>query len=227
MTSFTDGCQTSCENSFCKQFFNDNPNITNVDETRYATFQACQCCCFPWGNIPKGRNTTLCQSPISTQLLIQNQRRVSGSLYTMNLGVQSVNKDGNNINWNQSSDRHLPSNNKIKLRNNVPSRGSSTRSSITRLRPGSLKPGGRGVDIKHNSYARYLARKKGDCLTTENIDQTDYLKNSKCCLQKNCEQYKSKITKIKNNCPITGNKIKKFGLLGFNNTKATSIPSCY
>jgi hypothetical protein len=29
------------------------------------------------------------------------------------------------------------------------------------LRPGALSPGGAGVDIKHNSYARYLARIKG------------------------------------------------------------------
>ena len=31
----------------------------------------------------------------------------------------------------------------------------------TRLRPGALSPGGTGVDIKHNSYHRYLARLKG------------------------------------------------------------------
>jgi hypothetical protein len=29
------------------------------------------------------------------------------------------------------------------------------------LRPGALSPGGKGLDIKHNSYARYLARIKG------------------------------------------------------------------
>lgn len=34
-------------------------------------------------------------------------------------------------------------------------------SSLTRDRPGSQAPGGSGVDIKHNSYARYLARLKG------------------------------------------------------------------
>ena len=39
--------------------------------------------------------------------------------------------------------------------------GNSTKRTITRLRPGALSPGGAGVDIKHNSYARYLARIKG------------------------------------------------------------------
>jgi hypothetical protein len=38
---------------------------------------------------------------------------------------------------------------------------SSTRRTITRLRPGALSPGGSGVDIKHNSYERYLNRLKG------------------------------------------------------------------
>ena len=192
--------------------------------------------CYPWTYTPKGRNVTLDQSPISTQLLIQNQRRVQASLYTMNLGVQAVTNGCCNtiqasdcfshVKWNQSSDRFLPSNNERKLRNNVPSRGSSTKSSITRMRPGSLNPGGRGVDIKHNSYARYLARKKGGYLTTENVDQTDYLKNSQCCEQNQCDKYKTKLKKTENNCPIKGNKIKKFGLLGFNNTKATPLPSC-
>jgi hypothetical protein len=39
--------------------------------------------------------------------------------------------------------------------------GSSTKRSITRCRPGAGCPGGSGVDIKHNSYDRYLNRLKG------------------------------------------------------------------
>jgi hypothetical protein len=60
--------------------------------------------------------------------------------------------------WNQSSDRML----KHVGTAVVPSRGSSVRSSLTRNRPGAGAPGGAGVDIKHNCYARYLARKKGN-----------------------------------------------------------------
>ncbi len=33
-----------------------------------------------------------------------------------------------------------------------------TKRSITSLRPGAMSPGGSGVDIKHNSYDRYLNR---------------------------------------------------------------------
>jgi len=59
--------------------------------------------------------------------------------------------------WNQSSDRLQAAIAKAV----VPTRGNSTTSSLTRLRPGSLRPGGIGVDVKHNSYDRYLARLKG------------------------------------------------------------------
>ena len=64
--------------------------------------------------------------------------------------------------WNQSSDRIFPSRSRINYTyNNVPSRGNSIKSSITKMRPGSSCPGGKGVDVKHNSYARYIARIKG------------------------------------------------------------------
>ena len=42
----------------------------------------------------------------------------------------------------------------------VPTRGNSLKSTITALRPGAMAPGGKGVDVKHGSYARYLAQKK-------------------------------------------------------------------
>jgi hypothetical protein len=38
--------------------------------------------------------------------------------------------------------------------------GSSTRHTQTNLRPGAMTPGGYGVDIKHNSYYRYLGKLK-------------------------------------------------------------------
>ncbi len=65
------------------------------------------------------------------------------------------------VNWNQSSDQKNPS---TTQHVNVPSHGSSTHSSTTRLRPGSLTPGGTGVDVKHNSYSRYLLRLKGGAI---------------------------------------------------------------
>ena len=114
--------------------------------------------------------TTLCQEPLSTQLLIQKQRRVSSSaLIAEKTGLEVTGPQPSNaataanagVNWYQGSDRNLPAGLNVTFRNNVPSRGNSTKTSITRLRPGSLAPGVTGVDAKHGSYARYLARKRG------------------------------------------------------------------
>ena len=49
----------------------------------------------------------------------------------------------------------------------APSHGNSLRSSITRLRPGSLNPQTKGVEVKHNSYNRYLKKKQGSVLLNE------------------------------------------------------------
>jgi len=61
------------------------------------------------------------------------------------------------VNWNQSSDRAVAG----VVHSNVPTYGSSTHQSITRMRPGSTSAPGAGVDVKHGSYDRYLARLKG------------------------------------------------------------------
>jgi len=61
----------------------------------------------------------------------------------------------------QSSDRARFSGSKLTFNRTVPSRGNSTKRSKTSMRPGSQAPGGIGVDVKHNSYQRYLLKKKG------------------------------------------------------------------
>jgi hypothetical protein len=72
---------------------------------------------------------------------------------------------GPNVNWNQRSDRQYAS-----IQTAVhPSHGNSLRSSLTSDRPGTCAPGGRGVDIKHDSYARYLNRKKAGNLKTQGL----------------------------------------------------------
>ena len=118
-----------------------------------------------------------------TQKRIWKQVRAASSLYTMNLAALNVTggANGYNANWNQSSDRVIAS----VQRAYVPSRGSTTRGTVTSNRPGGTSPGGVGVDIKHNSYARYLARKKGFNLKTDSITKT----------------------------PVKGNKTKKFGMI--------------
>ena len=105
--------------------------------------------------------------PISTNKRIQNTVRVSESEYVMNkaaLTVQHGSRNENNLNWNQMSDRLLPANT-IQKANPVPSHGNSSKSSLTRARPGALKPGGYGVDVKHNSYERYLLKRKNKNLS--------------------------------------------------------------
>tara|TARA_B100000524_G_C23648167_1_gene369217 strand:+ start:259 stop:1911 length:1653 start_codon:yes stop_codon:yes gene_type:complete len=95
---------------------------------------------------------------------IYNTVKVSQSEYLMNkssLTAQYKSRDNDNLNWNTRSDRLLPANS-LKNFNTVTRNGNSRKSTITRLRPGALTPGGHGVDVKHNSYARYLARKKGE-----------------------------------------------------------------
>jgi len=98
----------------------------------------------------------------ATQRRIQNTVRVSQSEYLENLAglnvyAAPIAKYGF-VNWNQGSDRPEPG----RVMRNVPSHGAnSTKTSITRMRPGSCSAAGEGVDIKHGSYARYLARIKG------------------------------------------------------------------
>lgn len=115
-------------------------------------------------------------SQYQRQKLIQKTVRVASSLYTMNLGSLTTYKAplktfqllnyGDNafvyvppgVNWNQMSDKPMPSNQVVRTGSIG---ASSTRHTIVRNRPGAMSPGGIGVDIKHNSYDRYLNRIKG------------------------------------------------------------------
>lgn len=117
-------------------------------------------------------------SQYQRQKIIQNTVRVKASLYTMNLAALSVYQRPNliygvvdnsgatyvvppGVNWNQMSDRKDPHVQRIVSGSGSSYGASSTKRTITRLRPGALSPGGSGVDIKHNSYERYLNRIKG------------------------------------------------------------------
>lgn len=59
--------------------------------------------------------------------------------------------------WNQASDRNYPSGSKLKK----PKTGSSIRTGV-------------GVDVKHNSYARYLARLKGKNLKVNKVSTVQF-----------------------------------------------------
>ena len=102
-----------------------------------------------------------------TQKRIWRQVRVPASMYSMNLSsftsAQNRLASGTNMNWNQMSDRVLPS--EQTLVNHT--HGNSLTSTLTSHRPGAASPGGKGVDVKHDSYARYLNRKKASNLKTQ------------------------------------------------------------
>jgi hypothetical protein len=101
------------------------------------------------------------------QKIIQNTVRVASSNYTMNLGALSVYQSPNilyGVNWKQMSDRRIAHEQNVV----VPSTR-STKHSYTSNRPCSQSPGGKGVDIKHNSYNRYLARLKGKSVLRRGI----------------------------------------------------------
>ena len=88
----------------------------------------------------------------ATQKIIQNTVRAQGSLYTNNLSSLYINSDNITTNkpWNNASDRlvaHGPNENTA---------GSSIKKNY-------------GVDIKHNSYDRYLGRKKSQNLKSDGI----------------------------------------------------------
>ena len=140
----------------------------------------CASCWFPYftaptrvigckgcGSVSNGQTAVAHVASIPTQKRIQHTVRVDGSEYTMNKGALTVYTHPvatyQNVNWNQMSDRAVPA----VVHRNVPSHGSSTRSSITRMRPGSMSApsstvqGSKGVDMKHGSYDRYLAKLKG------------------------------------------------------------------
>ena len=86
----------------------------------------------------------------SIQKIIQNTVRVASSLYSNNLASLHINSDniGSNKPWNNSSDRVL-------------AHGKKLNSKLSSIKENY------GVDIKHNSYDRYLGRKKSQYLKEE------------------------------------------------------------
>jgi hypothetical protein len=101
------------------------------------------------------------------QKRIWRQVRAPASTYLMNLSAFTSAENrlasGSNTNWNQMSDRvsaaQQPTLN--------PTNGNSLHRTLTSDRPGAGTPGGKGVDVKHDSYARYLNRKKASNLKTQ------------------------------------------------------------
>jgi hypothetical protein len=115
-----------------------------------------------------GCNQNLASSDPASQYqrlkIIQKTVRVPSSLYSMNLAALNVYQKPfplYKVNWNQMSDRRERHHQPTIVTGGSFYHGSSTKNTITRCRPGAGCPGGYGVDIKHNSYDRYLNRIKG------------------------------------------------------------------
>jgi hypothetical protein len=122
------------------------------------------------------------------QKIIQKTVRINSSLYTMNVAglnayqtpsknYQLVEQSGSTyvippgLNWNQMSDRARPAHQMVKSGS---SGSSSLKGTKVRNRPGAMSPGGLGVDVKHNSYERYLNRIKGKGLLKKgNVQMND------------------------------------------------------
>ena len=129
---------------------------------------------------------------------IYNYVRIPSSLYMETLGALDTFNESQGgeygLRWNQSSDKRLPHVGKAV----VPSHGNSTQSSITRHRPGAGAPGGVGVDVKHNSFQRYLNRKKGATVSSEPYF-ADYVK-SKSVVNNKVQKSSIITTKNTRNC---------------------------
>ena len=97
--------------------------------------------------------------------LIQNTVRVYSSIYTSNLGPLNAYKQPTaatyGVCWNQMSDRPVPSVQRATVPTGYNTSMNRRHTSVTSSKPGSQTPGGKGCDIKHNSYDRYLNRLKG------------------------------------------------------------------
>jgi len=97
---------------------------------------------------------------MQTDKIIRHMVRMPASLQTLNVASANVYNNCNPAfapNWNQHSDRNIAHIQRVI----VPSHGNSTKQTLTRARPGACSAGGAGVDVKHGSYDRYLARLKG------------------------------------------------------------------
>jgi hypothetical protein len=90
----------------------------------------------------------------ATQKIIQNTVRVRSSLYTDNLAALYINSDNiSAMPWHNASDRMV-------------AHGSKTAATATSIKPNY------GVDVKHNSYDRYLGRKKSQYLKADKEGST-------------------------------------------------------
>lgn len=127
---------------------------------------------------------------------------------TLSGGLPSSRVWGNSKNLRNQSDRlniHYQKN------NNVPTRGNSIKSSVTSNRPGSMCPGGKGVDVKHGSYARYLGKIKANNIEEKKMGPFNILE----------QDVNGSVSRLKlltnergsRNRPVVNNKLFRFSIV--------------
>ena len=158
-------------------------NLCDCSSNGYPLYQPARC-------MSCGCSATDCSNGVlsninlkATERRIQNQTGVHESQYVDVLGAFTIASNyldlsantsgngnssvwGNKFNLSNQSDRRIPHGMPFV---NVPTRGNSTKSTITANKPGAMTPGGYGVDVKHGSYARYLGKLKGRTLALPNL----------------------------------------------------------
>jgi len=73
-----------------------------------------------------------------TNKIINGIVRMPASLYLAKIASQNVYQQTDSVNWNQMSDRKI----RHEQPHTVPTRGNTTRTTTTALRPGAMNPGG-------------------------------------------------------------------------------------
>ena len=97
-------------------------------------------------------------------------RRCSGCINKMDLQFQRQQIINNQVRRSSSlqtdiiSSTNYCSKSSSYTKKNVPTRGNSTKYSITSMRPGSTSASGKGVHVKHGSYQRRMLTLKHKCL---------------------------------------------------------------
>ena len=179
--NFYNYCDTSlCQNQILKQTEKHIQNQVGVSESQYVDVKSA---------ISIGGD------------LIQNKREYdSNSEFNSKCG--SIKKTLPNYPYRNLSDRSTAS----KQPHYVPSRGySSVHSSVTSNKPGSMVPGGTGVDVKHGSYARYLGKLKAPIVANSYNNaqdkQTVLNKRGKVSVVTNNKSYRFSL--VNNKCSKT------------------------
>jgi hypothetical protein len=124
---------------------------------------------YRWRLVNSNLNGNTPADQYQKQKLIQNTVSVYASLYPANLApltaytppIRDPNAGYYGVCWNQMSDRPVPSVQPTTVPTGYRNSLNNRHHSVTSSKPGSQTPGGKGCDIKHNSYDRYLNRLKG------------------------------------------------------------------